>query len=307
MSKKILVTDSLFIFDEHIKQLEAAGYEVERLDKARATEAELTEAVKDKVGYILGGIEHVTDKVLEAASELKAIAFTGADYKALIPGWESAGEKGIAITTTPGANATAVAEFAMAAALIMQRNLLELGRTGSKKFETAKSMQNSVIGIIGAGNIGLKLAEMVNTFSPSEVIYFNRSKNEKIDAKYVEFDGLLQTADVIFVAVPGSAGQLFNAENLAKTKKGALIISISPTNLFDFEALLPKLQNNELRVAIDWSAPNEEFAKLPMNVWFNTNDHTGYNTFVANKIASDMAVESLLNVLRTGEDKYRVV
>ncbi|MDB5160821.1 MAG: hypothetical protein JWO96_201 [Candidatus Saccharibacteria bacterium] len=35
---KILVTDSLFIFDEHVKKIETAGYEVERLDKTQATE-----------------------------------------------------------------------------------------------------------------------------------------------------------------------------------------------------------------------------------------------------------------------------
>lgn len=55
MKGKILVTDTLFIFDEHVKQMEAAGYEVVRLDKPKATEEELQEAIKDKVGYILGG------------------------------------------------------------------------------------------------------------------------------------------------------------------------------------------------------------------------------------------------------------
>jgi phosphoglycerate dehydrogenase-like enzyme len=84
----ILITDSLFIFPEHEQQLKDAGYEVVRLDKPDATEAELCEAVKGKVGYILGGIEHVTQKVIDAADELKAIAFTGIDYKALITAWE---------------------------------------------------------------------------------------------------------------------------------------------------------------------------------------------------------------------------
>lgn len=55
MSNKILVTDSLFIKAKHVKKLEVAGYVVERLDKPNATEDELCEAVKGKVGYILGG------------------------------------------------------------------------------------------------------------------------------------------------------------------------------------------------------------------------------------------------------------
>ena len=54
MKGKILVTDSLFIFDEHVNKLEAAGFEVERLDKPEVTERELIEAIKGKVGYISG-------------------------------------------------------------------------------------------------------------------------------------------------------------------------------------------------------------------------------------------------------------
>lgn len=49
------MTDSLFIAPDHVLQLEEAGYEVERLDKPKATEAELVAAIKGKVGYILGG------------------------------------------------------------------------------------------------------------------------------------------------------------------------------------------------------------------------------------------------------------
>src|SRR5436190_9375955 len=132
MSNKILVTDSLFIFDEHVKKLEAAGYEVERLNKPKATEDELCKAVKGKVGYILGGIEKITDKVIESADELKVIAFTGADWQGFMPGWRAATKKGIKIINAPGANAFAVAEFALAVSLAMQRNLFELGRTGEK-------------------------------------------------------------------------------------------------------------------------------------------------------------------------------
>lgn len=52
---KILVTDTLFIFPEHEARLRDAGFEIERLPKPDATGEELIEAVKGKVGYILGG------------------------------------------------------------------------------------------------------------------------------------------------------------------------------------------------------------------------------------------------------------
>ncbi len=74
MKGKILITDSLFIFKQHEELIKGAGYDIERLDAPEATEEQLVEAIKGKVGYILGGIEKVTEKVVEAADELKVIS-----------------------------------------------------------------------------------------------------------------------------------------------------------------------------------------------------------------------------------------
>lgn len=306
MNGKILVTDSLFIFDEHVKQLEEAGYEVERLDKSHATEEELCDAIKGKVGYILGGIERITDKVIDAADQLKVIAFTGADYKFFIPGWQEAFAKGIKVVTTPGANANAVAEFAATLTLIMQRNLLELGRTGDKKFEETRSLKDSTIGAIGAGNVGRKVIQIVKGFEPSKIIYNSRTKKDGIGAEYVELDALLKQSDVIIMAVPESAGLLLDRDRLNLIKNGNLLINIGSLSLIDMDHLLLKLKAGEVRAAIDWPSPNEEFEKLPLHVWLNTNDHTAYNTHQANKKASDMATESIINILKSGEDKYLV-
>jgi len=303
MSNKILVTDSLFIFDEHVKKLQDAGYEVERLDKPQATEDELCLAVKGKIGYILGGIEKITDKVIDSADELKAIVFTGADWQGFIPGWQKATEKGIKIANAPGANSYAVAEFALAVALSMQRNLYELGRTGDKTFQTTGSFKGNTIGVIGAGKIGSRIISFCKAFEPGKVIYYNRSKKD-VDADFAELDELIMTCDIIFAAVPKSAGKLLSTAQFEQMKPGTLIVSISET--LDYDAALPYLQQGKIRAAIDWPSPGLEFDKLPLSVWFNTNDHTAYNTSEANKTGSDMAVESLLNILNTGNDNYVV-
>src|SRR3989344_1494596 len=232
MSNKILVTDSLFIFDEHVKQLEKAGFEIERLDTPTATEEQLIKGLKDKVGYILGGIEKVTDKVISSTDQLKVIGFTGSDWKALITGWEKATEKGIAITNAPGGNSYAVAEYAVTLALAMQRNIFELGRTGEKTFETSPSFKDSVIGVIGAGHIGSKIIGESQSFFPKKVVYYSRSAKD-CDAELVSLDELMAESDIVFVAVPGTAGELLNAEQIKRMKKNSLLVSISPKNLID--------------------------------------------------------------------------
>ena len=106
MKKHVLVTDSLFIFPEHVEKLEAAGISVTRLDKPMANEEELVEHVKGKHGYILGGIEKITAKIIEAADCLEAITFTGTDWLSYIPGHSEVKAKNIAISNCPGANAS---------------------------------------------------------------------------------------------------------------------------------------------------------------------------------------------------------
>jgi phosphoglycerate dehydrogenase-like enzyme len=306
MKGKILVTDSLFIFDEHVKQLEDAGYEIERLDKPRATEEELCQALKGKVGYILGGIEQVTDKVIDAADELKAIAFTGSDWRAIIPGWQRALEKGVKIANAPGANAFAVAEFSVAVALAMQRNLFELGRTGDKKFETTKSFKDSIVGVLGAGHIGSKIVIFSRVFQPAKILYFSRSEKDGVEAEYSDLDSLLSQSDIIFMALPGAVGTLFNKEKLHLIKRGSLLVSISPMNVIDFDALLPLLKEGRLRATTDWPIPIQGYKDLPLSTWFNTNDHAAYNTYEAAQKGSDMSTQSLLNLLETGQDQYMV-
>ena len=110
MNDKILVTDSLFIFDEHIKKLNGAGFEVERLDKPSATEDELVSALEGKVGYIVGGIERVTEPLLKRVDGLKVIGVTATAWQSFVPGAEIAKSKGIMIANTPHANASAVAD-----------------------------------------------------------------------------------------------------------------------------------------------------------------------------------------------------
>lgn len=307
--KSILITDSLFIFPEHEQKLREAGFELTRLDKPEATEAELIEAVRGKHGYILGGVEKVTDKVIDAADELKAIAFTGSDWKAFITGHERATQKGISIANTPGANSYAVGEYAITLMLGMTRNIFELGRTGTKKFQTTHSLNELIIGIIGMGKVGQIVANTLKNIGAKQVIYFSRTRKPEIEKEGIDYhtmEDVLSQSDVVFLLVPKSTGNdFFGAKELKLMKDGGLLINIAARSLVEKEALFQELQVGRLRAAFD-GAIDERFNSLPLSHWFNSNESAAYNTLGANKIASDMATESIINLLNTGEDKYKV-
>lgn len=310
MKGTILVTDTLFIFPEHEQKLRDAGYEIERIPKSVIPEDELVRAIKGKAGYIMGGIEIVTDAVIDAANELKVISFTGVDYTDWIPGAAKATARGIAISTTPGANMFAVAEYTVAVILAMTRELFDLGRTGTAKFKTVRSLKELTVGVIGLGNIGAKVAQTLHDMGAKEVIYYSRNRKTELEKslgiRYVEMDELLKTSDIVTLHASKQAGAGYiGARELGLMKDGALIVNCSFMGAINRDALYEELKSGRLRGAED-DAGDERLNALPLSVWYGSNAHTAYNTHEANRTASDMAVESLLNLLATGKDQYRV-
>lgn len=307
MKGKILVTDTLFIFDEHVEQLKSAGYEVERLAKPDANEEELIEAIKDKVGYILGGIEIVTEPVIKAANELKAVVFTGTGYLGHIPAWQAAKDKGIKIGTTPYANVYEVAEWALAATLAMQRDLFSLGPQGTEKFNTIVSIPDLKLGVIGMGHIGKQYSEMMRGIGVKEVIYWSRH-NKDVNYPYNELEDVFRKSDIIFVALGDEAGKNFISNpQLKLMKKDALLVSISHHGIVNEEDLSEAVNLKTIRAAFDVIHNKELFKNASQRYWYASNSSAAYNSYGYLKRSSDMAVETIINLLNTGEDKYRVL
>jgi phosphoglycerate dehydrogenase-like enzyme len=308
MDNTILVTDSLFISEEHVRQIEDAGYVVERLDKPEATEEELCKAIVGKVGYILGGVEKVTTEVIRHADKLKVIAFTGAGYSEFITGHEEAKNRGIAITAAKGANAAAVAELAIAFVLMATRNIQKLTNPHCAKFLTSKGVQESVLGIVGYGEIGRRVAELAECLGYS-VIVCGRKKIEGLPSKFREVDinTLCRESDVITLHVDKLHGEhVLSEQQISEIKAGGSIVNVAFRHAIDEHYLLPRLKRGEISLFCDQQLSIES-DDVPQGALVQTNSQSGYNTFGAIKSVSDRTTRSLLNVLECGEDEFRVV
>lgn len=311
MSNKILVTDSLFITAKHVQLLEDAGFEVERLDKPCATEEEVCQAIRGKVGYILGGLETITEKVIEAADELKAIMVAGTDWQGFIPAHELATQKGIAIGSALYLNAYAVAEFGMTMSLMMCRDAIALARGGEKTFETTVSLSELSVGVVGMGHIGTEYSKMLKGMGVANIQYFNRSRKPDLELElglvYKEKSDLLVESDLLFIALPDSVGEkFFSADDVASIKNKAIIISISNPGQFELESLYGRLVDGSIRVAFDGDTKDERFKKLPLNTFYSPNESTAFNTNQAIQAVNDCCVGTIKNLLSTGMDPYRV-
>jgi lactate dehydrogenase-like 2-hydroxyacid dehydrogenase len=171
-----------------------------------------------------------------------------------------------------------------------------LSRLGSKQYVTTASIEGSTIGIVGAGDIGTKIIEIVSAFGPKEIIYYNRSEKD-ISARKVELEELAQQSDILFLSLPMSAGMIFDKYMISQVKRGALLVSISPLNLIDFDALLERLQKGELRASIDWPSPSAAFDELPIETWFSVMSHSAYDTVPAIQAVNNKVTDVAIGLL----------
>ena len=307
MSGQILVTDSLFIFKEHEDELVRNGFSVVRLDKPKASENELCQAIRGKVGYILGGIETVTSRVIEATDALRVIAFTGSGYSEFIPGYETATRKGIAITAAVGGNAEAVSEYTLALILMMARRVPLLSAPGGASFFIGDAFKDLTVGVIGFGHIGQAVATRCSSLG-FKVLASSRSRTSGSlgPIRFVPIDELVSSSDLVTVHVDKLHGTgVLDASLIGRMKKGTVLINAAFPHAIDENAMFARICAKEIFGAFD--APVGQLPEgIPTGYYLQSNAQTAFNTNNANKTISDMVISSLLGILKTGNDKFLV-
>ena len=199
-------------------------------------------------------------EVIERNKNLKMILRWGAGYDSV--DIQAAGERGILVTNTPGANAGAVAELAVMLMLAVGRKLLchhESLRQGEWSKNTflnsSYSLNNKIVGIIGAGNIGRQVAKRVQAFG-AKTQYYDEFKltpamETEFSLPYVTFEELIKTSDIITLHIPltDQTKHIIGAKELERTKPGAIVINTARGGLVDDCALAAAVRDGRLRGA----------------------------------------------------------
>lgn len=301
--KVIGITDDLFILPRHERELHAAGFGVERLFKAQASQTELSNFLKDKSGYILGGTETITREVINAANRLEAIVFTGSGYQAFIPAWQYAIQKGILIANVPDGPTHAVAEWAIAAALAMNRGFFSPA-------SPAPGIEGQQVGIVGLGRIGTEITRKLRVFKPEKMAYYSRYRQVQIESelgvRYKALPQLLQQSDIVFLCVSCDAGQNFFSETeLASMKPNALLVSIVAPGIINPDDLFAVLHAGIIRAISDYPM-DTRFRELPAARWHSNEISSAFNTVQSICSTSDHATTSLINLLLHKTDPYLI-
>lgn len=172
---------------------------------------------------------------------------------------EAAGRLGIQVANVPGGNAKSVAELVVLHILILYRNVIPQSKAEQEArwirenyMSASKNLINKVVGLIGGGHVGRNVAKLVQCFGASVQYYDPFRLPEEVEKeygmKYVDFDKLIETSDVVSLHVPllDSTKNMISREVIARMKPGALLINTARGGLVDEDALVEAVNSGKL-------------------------------------------------------------
>lgn len=248
-----------------LEALRAAGHEVIVSEKSGVLSkseliAKLGEVNPDAVLCLL--TDAIDGDVFDAAPNAKIFANYAVGYNNI--DIDAAKERGVVVSNTPGVLTDTVAEYAMSMICAAAKRIPEADRfTRAGKYDgwapqlmLGSDLRGKTLGILGAGRIGTRVAEIAHSGFGMDVIYYDIKQNEHIEtdagATFHESpEEVLQKADVVSVHVPllDSTRHLINAERLAHMKQTSYLINTSRGPVIDENALVAALRDRAIRGA----------------------------------------------------------
>lgn len=249
----IVLLESLGIPDsllkEHTTPLIQAGHSFTAFEKNTDPQIQIQHA-KDADAIMIANMP-LSGEVIDACKNLKFIdiAFTGVDHVDL----ETARKNSIKISNAAGYSTQAVAELSLCLMLSLLRNVLKTDarcREGKTKDGLVGcELMGKTVGIIGAGAIGTRTAELCKAFGCNILGYKRHITGEEPDfIKFVSLDDLLSNSDIVSLHCPlnEESLHLIDKKAIAKMKRGALLINVARGPVVDSAALAEALDSGYL-------------------------------------------------------------
>jgi lactate dehydrogenase-like 2-hydroxyacid dehydrogenase len=238
------------LFKEHDIKLEIIPFQ------RFYTEDELLEVLKDIDG-VLAGLDPFTKRVIKNSKRLKIIARVGVGYDNVDV--KAATENNVVVTWTPIPElAKGVADEAAALMLAVLRRITFLDKKMREGIYYTKDYHHLIqdvypltAGIVGLGRIGTEFAKRCLGFG-MKVQYYDIVRRQEVEkelgVKYVNFEELLRTSDVISIHTPltPETKGLIGEKELKIMKKNAVIINTARGAIIDEWALYKALKEKRI-------------------------------------------------------------
>ena len=306
MMFKVLISDAMSNVAQKIFEKQKISVDV----KTGLSEEEIIKIIPEYDGMVVRSATKVTKNIILAGKKLKIIGRAGAGVDNIdVP---TAKEKNILIMNTPGGNTNATAEHALALIMSVLRKIPYANDTTHKgKWEKKNikgtELSKKTLGIVGFGNVGARLSNLVKGFDMNILVNSKSLESRQKDfphVKNVSFEELISTSDIISFhckATPDGK-PLINKEHYKKMKPTTIIINTARGNIIDENDLNIALNNNIIA-----GAAIDVYSKEPAkeNILFNNpkiilTPHIAASTAEAQIIVAEMVANQICKFLSKG-------
>ncbi|HIY33932.1 MAG TPA: D-2-hydroxyacid dehydrogenase [Candidatus Eubacterium faecigallinarum] len=205
----------------------------------------------------------VTREILDALSpELEYIGLQSTGYN--VVDCDYARKLGITVCNIPAYSTKAVAQLVFAF-ILQVTNEVALHSDAVKNGEWCTcpdfcfwktpltELDSKIIGIIGFGSIGRRVAKLAEAFDMKVLAYAPRPKDkgELKTVEFVDLGTLFKNSDIITCHCPltEETKGMINEENISKMKKNAIFINTSRGPVVDEKALADALNSEKIKAA----------------------------------------------------------
>ncbi len=302
---KVLVSDSLSsegldILKEHFTVDVSTGL----------SEDELVEKIKDFDALVIRSGTQVTQRVIEAADNLKIVGRAGVGVDNVDV--DAATKKGIIVANAPEGNMISAAEHTIAMMMSMSRNIpqanasLKAREWNRKKFMGVE-VKGKILGVIGLGRIGSEVAKRASGMEMTLLGYdpfISEKRAEELGVRLCTVNEIAEEADYITVHTPliKETRNILDDEQFALMKEGVRIINCARGGIISEEALARALGSGKVAGAAFDVFINEPPFDSPLMNFENVilTPHLGASTEEAQvNVAVDIAHE-VISVLQGG-------
>lgn len=282
--------------------LEGAGHEVVLLEKY-AEAKDLIDAVADVEAMIIRS-DKVTSEVLDAAKKLKIVVRAGAGFDNV--DLAAATAHGVVVENTPGQNANAVAELAIALMIFMSRNQF----TPVSGIE----VQGKKLGIQAFGNVGRLVGKKAEALGMKVLATDPFIPAEKIAEAGAEpiasVKELYAASDFISIHIPATPETIgsIGYDLITSMPKGATLINTARKEVIDEAGLEKALEDRpDLKYAADVAPDNIDVLREKFGTRvFATPKKMGAQTAEANINAGLAAARQIVAYFADGCTKFQV-
>jgi D-3-phosphoglycerate dehydrogenase len=303
---KVLISDSMSNVAQKIFEKNKISVDV----KTGLSEEEIIKIIPEYDGMVVRSATKVTKNIILAAKKLKVIGRAGAGVDNIdVP---IAKENNMIVMNTPGGNANATAEHAFALIMSALRKTPFANETThkgqwEKKNIKGTELSKKTLGIVGFGNVGVRLSNLVKGFDMNILVNSKSLESRKKDyphVKNVSFEDLINNSDIIsFHCKAAKDGKpLITKEHYKKMKPTAYIINAARGNIVDEKDL-----NEALNANLIAGAALDVYSKEPAkeNVLFNNpkailTPHIAASTTEASIVVAEMVANQISDFLLNG-------